>query len=311
MLRVLVTGGAGFIGSHIAGELATQGHEVRVLDDFSSGRRQNLDEIEVELFEGDVRDNDLVRRAVDAVQIIFHEAALVSVSHSLDNPLLCYDVNLMGTLNLLAAACHAGVERMVLASSAAVYATSAQPVSEGAQLAPLSPYAASKLAMEECASMYARAYGLPTVCLRYFNVYGPRQSPHSPYAAVIPLFIEALRRGEQPVVFGDGEQRRDFVYVRDVVRANLLAMQSEPAAGQIVNIGSGTSTTINELVDVLAELIPGSPPPVSGPPRPGDIRFSQSEIDLARRLLDFKPQTDLRQGLKETVGWFAEAAGPR
>ncbi len=308
MARILVTGGAGFIGSHLTGELVAAGHAVRVLDDFSTGQRENLDGLEVELFEGDVRDPDLVERALHGVRYVFHQAALVSVPESLEDPVLCYDINFMGSLNLLAGATEAGVERVVLASSAAVYATSVKPVLETDKLAPLSPYAASKLAMEECARMYTRAYGMATVCLRYFNVYGPRQSPNSPYAAVIPIFVEAYRRGEHPVIFGDGEQSRDFVYVHDVVHANLLALKSPHAAGQVVNIGSGASITVNQLAGVLEELIPGAAPPVSGPPRPGDIRFSQSQIALAGRLLDFKPHTGLRQGLKETVEWFTSTA---
>jgi nucleoside-diphosphate-sugar epimerase len=307
MARILVTGGAGFIGSHLTAELVAEGHAVRVLDDFSTGLRENLGGLEIELFEGDVRDPELIARALHGVRYVFHQAALVSVPKSLEDPILCYDINVMGALNLLAKAAEAGVERVVLASSAAVYATSTDPVSETDRPAPLSPYAASKLAMEECARMYTRAYGMATVCLRYFNVYGPRQSPNSPYAAVIPTFVEAYQRGEHPVIFGDGEQRRDFVYVHDVVHANLLAMKSPDAAGLVVNIGSGTAITINQLAAVLGDLIPGAAGPVSGPPRPGDVRFSQSKIALASRLLDFKPHTGLRQGLSETVEWFMSA----
>jgi nucleoside-diphosphate-sugar epimerase len=307
----LVTGGAGFIGSHIVDALLDAGMRVHVLDDFSTGRRQNLSGTDIQLFEGDLGDPDLLQHALRGVQYVFHQAALVSVPHSLEDPIGCYHTNLMGSLHLLQRAKEAGIARLVLASSAAVYATSTEPVGEDADMAPLSPYAASKLGMETCAEMFTAAYDLPTICLRYFNVYGPRQPPDSPYAAVIPIFINSLLSGERPVIFGDGEQRRDFIYVQDVVRANLRAIDSDDAVGEVINISAGEAVSINELASTMGDLLPHSKPPRYGPPRPGDIRCSQGDISRAARLLKFRPRIDLAQGLEETVEWFRVEHGNR
>lgn len=304
MVTALVTGGGGFIGSHIVDALLSSGVGVHVLDDFSTGRRENLAGSDIKLFEGDLRDPDLLRAALSGVQLVFHQAALVSVPHSLEDPIGCYEINLMGSLRLLQAAKDAGVERVVLASSAAVYATSTEPVREDSDLDPLSPYAGSKLGMETCAEMFTAAYRLPTVCLRYFNVYGPRQDPNSPYAAVIPIFINALLSGEPPVIFGDGEQRRDFIYVGDVVRANLKAMESGDAVGEEINISSGQAVSINGLARALGALLPGSAHPQYGPARAGDIRSSQGDVSKAGQLLSFEATTDLHEGLEKTIAWF-------
>ncbi len=306
MAVALVTGGAGFIGSHLVRGLLRRGHEVRVLDDLSSGARSNLQGLQVELIVGDVRDQAVVQRAVQGADWVFHLAALVSVPGSMDDPVGCYEINLTGSLNVLWAAHQAGVRRVVLASSAAVYGEAQGPVKEDAPKAPLSPYAASKLAMEAAGRLFTTAYDLPTVALRFFNVYGPLQPPDSPYAAAIPIFTQALLEGRTPVIFGDGLQTRDFVYVEDVVQANLLAAEREAAVGRVFNIGGGSSVSILGLIEVMRELIPGSPAPVHGPPRPGDIRSSQADISGAREALGYRPETALEAGLQKTVEWFRE-----
>lgn len=216
----------------------------------------------------------------------------------------CYDINLMGSINLLEASLRSGVRRVVLASSSAVYGEREGPVSEDEAGDPLSPYAASKRAMESAAGVYAAAYGLPTVSLRYFNVYGPRQPSNSPYAAVIPRFIEALLQGKSPVIFGDGQQSRDFAYVEDVVSCNLLAAHADPPVSGVFNVGGGGSITINELAALLVEMIPGGKPPEYGPPRPGDIRHSRADLGKIQERLNFQPETELVSGLQRTVEWF-------
>ena len=283
-----------------------RGSRLRVLDDFSNGRRFNLPAGDYELMEGDLRDPDQVESCMSGVHLVLHQAALVSVPLSIDNPLSCYETNVQGTLNLLSAALQNGVDRIVLASSSAVYGQSDRPVAEDGPKAPLSPYAASKLAMEEAALLFHRIYGLPTICLRYFNVYGPRQRPDSPYAAVIPAFIQSMLAGKPPVIFGDGNQRRDFVHVADVVRANLLAAESDSAVGQVLNISGGGAVTINELAEILHRIIPDAPPPVHAPPREGDIYFSEAVLDRADRTLGYRPAVGLEEGLRSTVEWFLQ-----
>ena len=306
MRSILVTGGAGFIGSHLGEALLARGSRLRVLDDFSNGRRFNLPAGDYELMEGDLRDPDQVESCMSGVHLVLHQAALVSVPLSIDNPLSCYETNVQGTLNLLSAALQNGVDRIVLASSSAVYGQSDRPVAEDGPKAPLSPYAASKLAMEEAALMYHRVYGLPVVCLRYFNVYGPRQRPDSPYAAVIPAFIQSMLAGKPPVIFGDGNQRRDFVHVADVVRANLLAAESDSAVGQVLNISGGGAVTINELAEILQGFLPDAPAPVHAPPREGDIYFSEAALDRAERALGYRTAVGLEEGLRSTVEWFLQ-----
>ena len=304
--RALVTGGAGFIGSHLVVELLQQGYRVRVLEDFSSGRRPNLPEADYELIEGDLRDPHAVEAALRDVNCVFHQAAMVSVPASVEEPRSCYEVNLLGSVQLLRMASQAGVDRVILASSAAVYGDTPNRVAEDSPKAPISPYAASKLAMEEAALMFNSVYGLPIVCLRYFNVYGPRQRPDSPYSAVIPAFVQALLAGHPPVILGDGQQRRDLVFIDDIVRANLLAAEREQAVGGIFNIGSGKSITVNELARILQTIVQTELVPINRPPREGDIRFSEADISGAAQALGYRPRTSIAKGLESTVEWFVQ-----
>jgi UDP-glucose 4-epimerase len=304
MKTALVTGGAGFIGSHLVEALLHEGHRVRVLDDFSTGHEENLAGLDVELLQGDVRAVEVVAQAMKDVDWVFHQAARVSVPASMEDPTTTYEVNLMGTLHLLEAAKEGKAERVVVASSAAVYGETTGRVEETTPVQPQSPYATSKLAMEHAALMFARAYHLPAVALRYFNVYGPRQSVDSPYSAAIPIFIQRMLDGKPPEIHGDGKQTRDFVYVEEVTRANLLAATKEEAVGQVFNIGGGGCISILELVQILQRLIPKSPPAEFVPPRWGDIRFSEADIERARRALGYRAEIDVEQGLQRTVQWF-------
>jgi nucleoside-diphosphate-sugar epimerase len=307
MKAVLVTGGAGFIGSHLVRALLARGDRVRVLDNFSTGKDENLSGLAgpLEILRGDLRDPACVRQAVQEIDTIFHQAAFVSVPKSMQEPQTCFEINVQGTLNLLEGARKANTKQVVLASSAAVYGESQRlPLVEQTDLQTLSPYAASKQVTEIYAGVYARAYGLPVISLRYFNVYGPRQSPDSDYAAAIPIFIRRMLDGEAPTVYGDGYQRRDFVYVKDVVRANLLAAEAPEAAGQAFNVCSGKETSLIDLLEVLAEVLPGSPPPQFAPPRSGDIYRSLGDPSLAVRTLGFTAETSLADGLAETVAWM-------
>jgi len=253
---------------------------------------------------GDIRDPNAVVRAMGGVERVFHLAAMISVPGSMADPMGCYEVNLMGSLQVLEAARHKGVKCVVMASSAAVYGEAEKVVDEQAPAQPLSPYAASKLAMEQLGSLYVRAYGLPAISLRFFNVFGPRQSPDSPYAAAIPIFIKTLLDGGTPTIFGDGLQRRDFVFVRDVVSALIKAAEAQGAAGEVFNIASGQSISILELLERLRNLIPASQGPVFAPPRLGDIRFSVPDVEKARDHLNFEPSYTLEKGLAETIAWF-------
>lgn len=299
-----MTGGAGFIGSHLVDRLLEQGHSVRVLDNLSSGPRRDLPGDGNQLIEGDVRDRAIVEASLDGVEQVFHLAAQVSVSASIQAPRDCYEVNLIGALQVLQAAKAAGVQRVVLASSAAVYGDVDGPVSEAAAPAPLSPYAASKLGMEQAAQLFTTSFGLETVCLRFFNVYGPRQAPDSQYAAVIPAFIQAGLVQEPLVIHGDGQQRRDFVFVADAVQACLQAAAREGASGSVINIGGGGSVTIRDLAGILQRPFPSAPKPTLGPWREGDIRHSEADLSRAHALLGYHPATTLEQGLEVTIEWF-------
>jgi nucleoside-diphosphate-sugar epimerase len=302
----LVTGGAGFIGSHLVRSLLEAGDSVRVLDDLSTGKKENLEGLGVELTVGDIRDERLVRDACEGVDRVFHLAALASVAASMQAPLQYYDVNLLGSVNVLRAAVDSGVSRVVLASSAAVYGNTNGVVHEDTEKHPLSPYADAKLAMESAARTFSSAYGLPVVALRFFNVYGPRQSPDSAYAAVIPLFILAMLKGEAVKIEGDGKQTRDFVFVGDIVRALLIASVREAAVGGVFNVGGGRSISILELAQTLQRIFPESPPPVHVAPREGDIRFSEASVERIRTALEYRPNTDLIDGLRITVQWFRD-----
>jgi nucleoside-diphosphate-sugar epimerase len=310
--RCLVTGGAGFIGSHIAQTLLERGVRVCVLDNLSGGRRENLELLEragAEILVGDVRQPDDVRRAMRNVDLVFHHAAIASVQFSIDDPAAALETNLVGTQNVLLAARGGSVRRIIYASSAAVYGDSlALPKLEDMQPEPLSPYALHKLAGEGLCHLFTRLYGLETVALRYFNVFGPRQDPNSDYAAVIPRFVRALVDGARPSVYGDGTQTRDFVYIADVVEANLLAAEAPRVAGSVINVGRGERVSLLALLATTGELLGVSVAPRFEAPRPGDIHDSVADISRARRLLSYVPRVDFREGLARTVAYFRQAA---
>lgn len=306
MARYLVTGGAGFIGSNISEELVKQGDEVVILDDLSTGREENIESFrsDVTFFHGDIRDEGVVKKALVGVDYVLHQAALASVPRSIEEPVLVNEVNVGGTLVLLEAARHAGVKRFVFAASSSAYGdTEALPKEEDMTPKPLSPYAISKLAGEYYCGVYASVYGLPTLSLRYFNIFGPRQDPNSQYAAVVPIFISQLLAGERPTIFGDGEQSRDFTFITNVVNANILAARCEEARGQVLNVACGTRYTLNELFSRLKEITGIDLDPVYADPRPGDVKHSQAEISRAEKLIDYSVAVPFETGLRNTVDW--------
>ncbi len=307
MTQYLVTGGAGFIGSNIVEELVRCGERVRVLDNFSTGKRENLALVagHVELVEGDLCDLPALRQAVEGMDTILHQAALPSVQRSIDNPLATHAVNATGTLNLLIAAHEAGVRRVVYAASSSVYGdTPTLPKREDMRPRPKSPYAVSKLAGEYYCQAFTAVHGLETVCLRYFNVFGPRQDPTSQYSAVIPLFIAAMLRGEPPAVHGDGLQSRDFTYVANVVHANLLAATAPGVAGRMFNVACGQRHTLLDMIAILNGILGAQIEPVHIDPRPGDVRHSLADIAAAQEALGYRVEVDLREGLRRTVDWY-------
>lgn len=307
MAKYLVTGGAGFIGSHIVETLVERGDAVRVLDNLTTGKKENLEAVagRIEFVEGDIRDPETCAKAVKGVDHVLHEAALASVVRSVEDPLLTNAINVTGTLNMLLAARDAGVKSFVLASSSAVYGDDpALPKVEGREGRLLSPYAVSKLVGEKYAQAFHALYGLNTVALRYFNVFGPRQDPFSQYAAVIPLFITKILGGERPVVYGDGEQSRDFIFVENVVRANIEAAGSASAAGEVLNVACGDGMTVNGLLKAVNEVLGTKVESVHAEPRPGDIKHSTADIGKARRLMDFTPRVSFMDGLRETAAWY-------
>lgn len=298
-MKYLVTGGAGFIGSHITERLLADGHQVRILDDFSTGKRENIPVSDaVSVIEGDVGDFETVREWMEGIDIVFHEAAIASVPETVENPLGSERTNYRGTLNVLEAARLARARRVVFACSAAVYGDLPElPKQEDMPVRPLSPYAVDKLASEHACRVYDRLYGLDTVALRYFNVFGPRQDPSSPYSGVISIFADRLRQGLQPTIYGDGEQTRDFVYVSDVVDANIRAAHTPAAAGKAINVATGSTITINELLRTVCR-IQGQPfEPGYLPAREGDIRHSRADISRAGALLDWAPRVAFETGL--------------
>jgi UDP-glucose 4-epimerase len=300
----LVTGGAGFIGSHLVARLVERGDTVRVFDNFSSGKWENLADVrgDVEVVEGDLRDEAAVRRAVRGVDAIYHQAALRSVPRSVADPRSSLDVNIMGMLTLLQAACDAGCRRLVFASSSSVYGdTPALPKHEAMTPNPISPYAISKISGEQLCAVFTRLYGLETVALRYFNVFGPRQDPASEYAAVIPKFLDALTSGCTPVIYGDGRQSRDFTYVDNVVAANIAAAVAEGVAGQAFNIASGRAVTLLEVLEALAKLTGESPRKRHEPPRAGDVRDTLADLSAARAGLGYEVLVPFEAGLERTV----------
>lgn len=309
MSKYLVTGGGGFIGSNIVGELLQREEEVRILDNFSTGRRENIAEFsgKIEVIEGDVRDLKTVEEAVNGVDFVFHQAALPSVQRSILNPLTTNEVNITGTLNLLLASKETKVRRFVYASSSSVYGNSADlPKSEDMSPHPLSPYAISKLAGERYCQAFYDIYGLETICLRYFNVFGPKQDPFSEYSAVIPKFIKALAQKRRPDIYGDGEQTRDFTYVHNVVMANLLASSAEGVAGEVINIACGERFSLNQMLKYLQGVFNLDIDPVYSDPRPGEVRDSLAGVTKARKLLGYEPQTSFFEGLNKTVQWFTK-----
>lgn len=309
MAKFLVTGGGGFIGSNLSERLVRKGHGVRILDNFSTGRRENLLSFQdrIEVIEGDLRNPGKVREAVKGVDFVLHQGALPSVVRSIENPLECTEVNVGGTLNLLWACRREGIKRVVYASSSSVYGDSeVLPKVETHLPNPLSPYAASKLAGEHYCSVFTRVYGLETVSLRYFNVFGSRQDPVSQYAAVIPRFITALIREEAPEIYGDGEQTRDFTYIDNVVEANIQACFREGVAGNVFNIACGERVSLNQLLEILRAVTGSAVEPRHSPPRPGDIRHSLADISKAQGRLGYSLKVDLREGLRRTVKWYGE-----
>ena len=302
-----MTGGAGFIGSNIVERLLELGHEVRVLDDFSSGRRENLTAFakDIDLMKGDIRSLETVTKAVARMDFVLHQAALPSVPRSVADPITSNAVNIDGTLNVLEASRRAGVKRFVMASSSSVYGESEElPKHEGMRPSPLSPYAINKLTNELYCRVYWQLYQFPTVCLRYFNVFGPRQDPKSEYSAVVPRFITALQSGKCPTVYGDGEQSRDFTFVENAINANLLAVEKEGMVGGVFNCACGSQYTLNQLLEKLREIIGVDLPAKYEKPRPGDIRHSFAAIDKLKQH-GYKPTIGFEEGLRRTVAYFA------
>jgi UDP-glucose 4-epimerase len=306
-VKILVTGGAGFIGSHIVTALVERGDTVRVLDNLDTGSRENLAHLggNVKFIEGDVTDPQAVTRAVAGVEIVFHQAALASVPRSVSAPLDTNAVCVTGTLNVLQAARHAGVRRVVYAGSSSAYGNDPTPSkSERIVPAPLSPYAAAKLAAEGYCQAFTATYGLETVTIRYFNVFGPRQDPASEYSAVIPIFVSLMLKGKRPTIYGDGLQSRDFTYVSDIVRGNLLAAAAKGVAGQVINVATGQQFTLLDLVASINKVLGTKIEPVFADPRAGDVRESLADITLARQLLKFEPQVTFDEGLERSIEYY-------
>jgi UDP-N-acetylglucosamine/UDP-N-acetyl-alpha-D-glucosaminouronate 4-epimerase len=307
----LVTGGGGFIGSNLVDRLLADGHEVRVLDNFSSGQRGNLAHLEgeLELIEGDLRSYERVHHAVRGCEAVFHQGALPSVPRSVQDPITSNEVNVGGTLNVLLAARDEGVRRVVFASSSSIYGDlPGLPRVETMMAAPMAPYAVSKLAAEQYCRAATTVYGLETVSLRYFNVFGERQDPHSHYAAVIPKFIAAMRDGRPPTIYGTGEQSRDFTHISNVVVANLLAAEAPKASGAILNVATGERRTLNELVDTINRLLGTDIEPERTAPRPGDVEHSLADIARAKEVLGYEPTTGFEDGLAATIEAFEARA---
>lgn len=308
-MRTLVTGGAGFIGSNLVRALLDRGDDVRVLDNFSSGGRTNLAGLEhdVDLVEGDLRSYERVHAAVRGVEVVFHQGALPSVPRSVQDPLTTTAVNVEGTLNVLLAARDEAVRRVVNASSSSVYGDGGElPRAETQLPDPISPYAVAKLAAERFCTSFSRVYDMEVVSLRYFNVFGPRQDPLSQYAAVVPRFIRAVAAGERVTVYGDGEQSRDFTYVDNIVAANLLASDTPTVKGEIVNVATGASVTVNELAETIGRLLSRPVETSFEPEREGDVRASWADLDEARRLLGYEPQVGLEEGLRRTMEFLLD-----
>jgi nucleoside-diphosphate-sugar epimerase len=314
MARYTVTGGAGFIGSHLAEELLRRGHAVRIVDNFSTGKRDNIEAAArsagkgvaaIEVVEGDLAELEVAHRAAAGADYVLHQAAIPSVPRSVKDPIASNRANIDGTLNLLVAARDAGVKRLVFAGSSSQYGdTPTLPKHEEMPTSPLSPYALQKVVGEEYLRMFTRLYGLETVSIRYFNVFGPRQDPGSPYSGVISLFIKWLLAGERPTIYGDGEQTRDFTYVANVVDGVLRACEAADASGEAINVATEGRVSLNELLRALQRIIGTSLEPIYAEPRVGDVRDSQASIAKARRILGYEPTVPFEEGLRRTVAWF-------
>ena len=309
MAQFLVTGGAGFIGSHIAEELVRRGERVRVVDSLVTGKRDNLSHIpQVEFLHGDLADLDVARRAVEGVDYVLHQAAIPSVPRSVQDPITSNRANVDASLNVLVAARDAGVRRLVYAGSSSAYGnTPTLPKVETMATGPLSPYALQKLVAEQYCQMFTALYGLQTVTIRYFNVFGPRQDPSSPYSGVISLFISALVEERRPTIYGNGEQTRDFTYVTNVVDGVLRACEAPDASGEVINVATGGRISLNDLFRTIRDLTGATVDPIYAEPRAGDVRDSQADIGKARRLLGYEPSVGLADGLAKTVEWFRSA----
>lgn len=306
-MRFLVTGGAGFIGSNIVEELLKRGYEVRVLDNFATGKRENLKAFEknIELIEGDIRSFHIVQKAVKGIDIILHQAALPSVPRSINDPITSNEVNVVGTLNVLEAAREHNVKRIVYASSSSVYGDNPElPKHEGMTPNPLSPYAVSKLAGEKYCQVFSKLYGIETVILRYFNVFGPKQDPNSQYSAVIPKFIKLMINNQSPTIYGDGTQSRDFTYVANVVEANILAATKPVDTPIVLNCATHGQVTLNSLIDELNKLLNKNIKPIYTDPRPGDILHSFADIKMINQKINYNPVVEFKEGLKLTVDKF-------
>lgn len=312
MANYLVTGGAGFIGSNLVNTLVEQGHHVRVLDNFSTGKRENLNGFmdRIDLHKGDLTVLEDVQRAVVDMDYVLHQGAIPSVPRSVSDPLGSNDANVTATLHVLVSARDAGVKRVVYASSSSIYGDQDPdiPKIETMNPHPISPYGVAKMAAERYCQVFHHVYGLETVALRYFNVFGPRQDPASMYAAVIPLFVTALLRDEAPTIFGNGEQTRDFTYIGNVVAGNILAttVPAEKVAGEVFNLAAGGQTSLNELVDILHEIMVKNIAPTYTDPRPGDIMHSRADIEKARELLGFEPEISFIEGIRRTTEWYRD-----
>lgn len=308
-MKALVTGGAGFIGSHICDALVSRGDDVVVFDNFATGLESNLEHLgnRVRIHHGDVRKPSDLAAALRGCEVVFHLAAMPSVPRSIEDPITSFEVNAMGTLNVLNAARLSGVRRVVYSGSSSAYGdTPTLPKIETMAPNPLSPYAADKLHGENAARVFHLCYGLETVTLRYFNVFGPRQRPDSAYAAVVPKFTDCFVNGREPVIFGDGEQSRDFTFVRNVVTANLLAASAQGASGRVFNVGNGVRTTLNDLLRQIAALCGVEASARYEPVRAGDVKHSLADISAARNILGYEPPVDLPTGLRATVAWFRD-----
>jgi nucleoside-diphosphate-sugar epimerase len=309
MSKVLVTGGAGFIGSNLTEALLKKGHSVRVIDNFSTGKKENLVFHEayssLEIIEGDICDSSFCQRAMKDIEYVFHQAALASVQRSVEDPLSSNAVNVGGTLNILFSARDAGVKKLIYASSSSIYGdTPTLPKKEDMPPNPLSPYALQKYVGEQYCRLFFQLYGLETISLRYFNIFGPKQDPTSIYSAVIPKFIDALVKGHPPMIFGDGEQSRDFTYVDNVVQANLLAMSVEHLNGEVVNIACGKRTSLNQLLNILKGILGSKVSAVYQEPRKGDVKHSLADINKGKKILNYDPKIGIEVGLENTVEYF-------